>query len=87
LGILKKLVPAIDVVLKGDKGYSVNYEGSLYYKRGCPYDGKINLNWDEEMIERFIRAMNYPHYPYAQFADKEIKTYKEFKSIISRHEK
>jgi len=84
---LKELMPTIDKVLKGDKGYSVNYEGSLYYKRGCPYDGKINLNWDEEMIERFIRAMNYPPYPYAQFADKEIKTYKEFKSIISRREK
>jgi len=76
LGILKKLVPAIDVVLKGDKGYSVNYEGSLYYKRGCPYDGKINLNWDEEMIERFIRAMNYPPYLMHNLLIKKLKPIK-----------
>ena len=31
-----------------------------YYPRRLPYDGKINPEWEPNMIDRFIRAMYYP---------------------------
>lgn len=62
-----------------------NYKGIVqpknegrYYKRGCPYDGKINYNWDIKKVERFIRAMHYPPLPCATLNGKEIKTIDEY---------
>lgn len=49
-----------------------------YYKRGCPFNGEIDENWETEKIERFIRAMNYPPLPYATLKGREIKTMAEY---------
>ncbi len=35
-------------------------ESGSYYPRELPYDGKIDVNWDEQKVERFIRAMYFP---------------------------
>lgn len=50
---------------------------SSYYKRGCPYEGKISDSMNSEMKERFVRAMCYPPYPAAYYHDREIKTLRD----------
>lgn len=39
-------------------------EGGSYHRREIPFDGTINMDWPEEMVDRFIRAMYFPpHLP------------------------
>ena len=65
------------------------YEGTpqigegKYFKRGAPYDGIISLKWSEEKIERFIRAMTHPPYPFATYNGIEVKSMSEFKNIVN----
>ncbi|WP_299768917.1 formyltransferase family protein [uncultured Dokdonia sp.] len=76
----KSFMTAFNRVLNGYEGESQKSMGK-YYKRGCPHNGDININWSELKIERFIRAMNYPPLPYATFKGKEVKTFTDFKNI------
>lgn len=74
---MKFFLEAFDMVLDGKLG--IRQEGeSSYYPRGCPYDGKIDGRMDDGQVERFIRAMVFPPYPYAVYNDNEIRTYMEF---------
>ena len=65
------------------------YEGETqkgigdYYKRGAPYDGIISPTWESDKIERFIRAMNYPPYPFAKYKGIEIKSIEEYNNIVN----
>jgi len=34
-----------------------------YYERVLPEQGYLDLNWEQEKIERFIRAISFPGYP------------------------
>lgn len=73
---MKYFLEVIDLVEKGYDGKK--QEGiATYYKRECPFDGKINDLMDDEMKERFVRAMCYPPFPAAQYQDREIKTLRE----------
>lgn len=47
-------------------------EGGNYNSGGPPYDGQLDPDWPLNKIERFIRAMNYPPYPPAQFNGADI---------------
>ena len=49
-----------------------------YYKRGAPHDGKIDPQWSEAKIKRFIKAMTYPPLPYATLNGKEVKSYADY---------
>jgi len=51
---------------------------SSYFKRGCPYEGVIDAEWNDDFIERFIRAMIYPPYAHAKYNNKEIKNFKDY---------
>ena len=42
-------------------------KGGMYYKRGAPFDGKIDPNWSDDKIARFIRAMYHPPYKPAEY--------------------
>lgn len=55
---------------------------SSYHRRGAPYDGVIDLKWPVAKIERFIRAMTYPPYPYATINGQEVKSMVEYKEAI-----
>ena len=57
-----------------------------YYKRGCPFFGEINDNWDDAKIKRFIRAMIFPPLPYAKYKGKEIRTYDDYLKIKKGNE-
>ena len=77
---------AFNLVIKNKiKGYSQKGEKS-YYPRKLPYDGLINIKWDLEKIDRFIRAMTFPNKPFAKFysnGDKiEIRNLEQYKRII-----
>jgi methionyl-tRNA formyltransferase len=34
-----------------------------YYRRSIPNDGYLDLSWDHEMQDRFLRAISYPGFP------------------------
>ena len=62
---------AFSLVSSGYQG--VPQDGaSSYNKRGCPYGGIIDSDWDIEFIERFIRAMHFPPYKPASFNGVDI---------------
>lgn len=56
---MPQLGRVLRMVAAGEVGVEQNGEAS-YYGRSIPYDGIINPSWDEEKIERFIRAMHFP---------------------------
>lgn len=73
---------AFQSVIEGDEGVKQAGEGS-YYKRGCPLNGNITDEMDEELQERFVRAMIYPPYPAAKYKGHVIETFKELKDLKS----
>ncbi|MCF6457546.1 formyltransferase family protein [Pseudoalteromonas sp. MMG024] len=83
LQALQKLPLVLQMVLGGDKGYAQEGEGS-YFNRDLPYDGKINREWSESKIDRFIRAMFFPPFAPAKLdLDGEeyyFRTITEYKS-------
>jgi methionyl-tRNA formyltransferase len=71
---------AFELIRRGDAG--TRQEGaSSYHKRGAPYDGKIDPSWPADKIERFIRAMNFPPYPYATYQGTEIQTFERYQNL------
>uniref|UniRef100_C6E0L4 Formyl transferase domain protein n=1 Tax=Geobacter sp. (strain M21) TaxID=443144 RepID=C6E0L4_GEOSM len=73
---------ALEMVVSGFEGIQQTGDSS-FYKRGCPYNGVINGNWEIAYIERFIRAMYNPPYPPAIFNGKEIRTLEDYLSVGS----
>ena len=73
----------LDVVQAVKKGYEgEKQEGTVtFYKRGCPFEGKLDDAMDYETKERFLRAMCYPPYPSAQYHGREIQTLKELLNV------
>lgn len=76
---------ALKMVINGENGKPQTGE-STYFKRGCPYDGAINSDWDLITIERFIRAMNFPPYPPATFNNENIYTLEQFISLKRKND-
>lgn len=73
---------ALDKVLSGDRGVPQIGIGSLY-KRGCPLNGEITDDMDDEFQERFVRAMIYPPYPSASYKGSMIETLAELEQMKS----
>lgn len=74
---MKYFQEAFNAVANGFPGIPQVGE-SNYYPRQCPYLGQIDTGWDENKIERFIRAMIYPPYPPANFHSHEIYTMEDY---------
>lgn len=72
---------ALSLVMLGYAG-KVQEGVATKYARGCPMEGKIIDSMDEEMKERFVRAMCYPPYPAAKYNDHEIRTYSDLKKFL-----
>ena len=75
----------LKMIEQGYEGTPQIGEGK-YFKRGAPYDGIISLKWSEEKIERFIRAMTHPPYPFATYNGIEVKSISELKNEIVNEE-
>lgn len=61
-------------------------EGGSYYPRKLPYGGEIDVSWDEDRIERFIRAMHFPPHKGAVVRlagdEYEVKSMNEYKNVM-----
>lgn len=73
---------ALECVIRGEEGHPQRGESS-YYPRGCPYEGEIRDEMEDFEVERFIRAMIYPPYPFAKYKGKEVHSFEEYKRIQS----
>jgi UDP-4-amino-4-deoxy-L-arabinose formyltransferase/UDP-glucuronic acid dehydrogenase (UDP-4-keto-hexauronic acid decarboxylating) len=68
------------VLVEGYLGYQQqNAKETEFYKRGCPYDGVIDEDWDEDASDAFIRAMIYPPLSAAKFNGKDVYRLEELK--------
>lgn len=72
---------AVHLVENGYEGEEQKGEASQY-KRGCPMEGIISDSMDENMRERFVRAMCYPPYPAAKYNNHEIRTLRELEQVF-----
>jgi len=79
---------ALTLVIEGYEGLPQQGEPS-FYRRGCPHDGMIDPNWDDQKIKRFIRAMTYPPLPPArvQLKDGSIMEVIDFEEYMNIAEK
>lgn len=75
-----KFLEALQLVIDGYEGVPQRGESS-YHRRGCPDNGIINPNWDDKVIERFIRAMIYPPYPAATLNGNKIETFEDYEAF------
>jgi methionyl-tRNA formyltransferase len=48
------------------------------HRRGPPFGGQIDSSWPLSRVERFIRAMTNPPYPYASYKGHEICSLKQY---------
>ena len=71
---------AFNILAAGGLGCAQSGTAS-YYKRGAPHGGKIDPQWNEGKIKRFIKAMTYPPLPYATLHGKEVKSYADYLRI------
>ncbi|MFM6268534.1 MAG: formyltransferase family protein [Dolichospermum sp.] len=79
---MKYFEQVLDLVQQGFNGQIQEEQKSSYYPRGCPYNGEINPEWDNDFKERFIRAMIYPPYPVAKFNGQDIFDVKQLDNNI-----
>lgn len=78
---MKHYEEAIELVFSGYKGVRQTGKGS-YYGRGAPFNGVINLDWNDEKKELFIRAMKNPPLPYASYKNNEIYSLSDLKRVV-----
>ncbi len=76
-------------IIKMKKGKPQQGKGS-YHKRKVPFNGFIDLSWDIDFIERFIRAMYFPPHKCAilMYKGKEYEfcTFEEFVEFCRKEE-
>lgn len=76
---------ALQSMLNREEG--IEQQGDIsYHPRAIPFDGIINLEWDDIFIERYIRAMYFPPLPGPKIRIPdgslvEIRSYKEYQDI------
>lgn len=78
---MEYFLKAVHLVERGYEGEKQKGTATQY-KRGCPLEGKIADSMDDEMKERFVRAMCYPPYPAAQYQNQEIRSLRELHDIL-----
>ena len=61
----KKLIQMI-LENKLPKGIQQKEKNSSYYKKQVPNDGFVNLEWDEDKIDRHVRALYFPPFDLAK---------------------
>jgi methionyl-tRNA formyltransferase len=75
----------LEMVKSGSRGKPQEGESS-YYPRGCPHKGIIDSSWEIDYVARFIRAMNYPPLPFANFNGREIRTIEDYLQELKRYD-
>jgi UDP-4-amino-4-deoxy-L-arabinose formyltransferase/UDP-glucuronic acid dehydrogenase (UDP-4-keto-hexauronic acid decarboxylating) len=76
---------AVDFVLDNRPG-QLQQGTASYYPRGCPHDGIISDDWNENRIKAFIKAMINPPLPVATYKGHPVNSYEEFERLIGEKE-
>jgi methionyl-tRNA formyltransferase len=80
--------PFYKALLDGELSVRPMPKGGRYFKREAPYQGKINPEWPDQKIERFIRAMFFPPFEGATVEIKgqsyEVNSMKEYLDLRNR---
>lgn len=71
---------AWQMAARGEYGFPQTGDMS-YHRAGPPCDGLIDPTWPDDKVERFIRAMTYPPYPYARLNGREVRTMEDYWSM------
>ena len=71
---------ALDMVIAGNPGKEQPNKGS-FYKRGCPHNGELNVEWDIDKQKRFIKAMVNPPLDPAKLKGKDIFSFDDLENI------
>jgi methionyl-tRNA formyltransferase len=84
---MNRFLDVLELVVEEEyRGYEQSGESSYHGRGELPNDGFIDPSWDDEYIDRFIRAMYYPpHRPAVLKIDgeeREIVTMEEYKRIV-----
>lgn len=74
---------AFALVHAGFPGTIQDEFGASYHRRGPPHGGAIDESWSEQQVERFIRAMAYPPYPYATYMGREVRSLTEYRELLA----
>ena len=53
-----------------------------FYKRGCPFNGELNIEWENKKQKRFIKAMINPPLPTAKFRGKNLFSIDDLNNLI-----
>ncbi len=62
--IFQQGIPELDRVLReADSIGEKQLKDGAYYPNDLPYNGEIQISWDDEYAHNFIRAMHFPPYP------------------------
>lgn len=70
----------LDMVIANNPGKKQPIKGS-FYKRGCPHNGELNIEWDTEKQKRFIKAMIHPPLDPAKYKGKNIFSFDDLENI------
>lgn len=71
---------AWSMATRGETGSEQQGETSRHYS-GPPCGGEIDPSWPDDKVERFIRAMTYPPYPYARMNGREVRTMDGYRGL------
>jgi methionyl-tRNA formyltransferase len=86
---MQDFLEVLERVFDGYGGRSQRGEGSYHGRGDLPNDRVIDRSWDDERIDRFIRAMHYPPFSpaIARFGDREyeITSMAEYRAIREMH--
>jgi methionyl-tRNA formyltransferase len=84
---MPRLGEVVRMVASGEPGEPQEGEGS-YYPRSVPHGGLIDLAWDDDKVERFIRAMYFPPFEPARLvvdgSTHLVPTMDVFRSVTGR---
>ena len=70
----------LDMVIADNPGKEQSNKGS-FYKRGCPHNGELNIEWDIDKQKRFIKAMVNPPLDPAKLKGKDIFSFDDLENI------
>ena len=85
---ISKLGEVLDIIKLKQGSETFSDEIGMFFNNKLPFNGEIDPDWDENMKERFIRAMYFPPFESAFLYDTGTKhyfdSYKEYQLFINR---
>lgn len=77
---MEDFLAVVDAVQAGTPG-SPQEGTASYHPRGCPMNGLIGEGWEDERVDRFIRALVFPPLPPARYRGHPVRTFREYDDV------